>query len=56
MAAEIERRLRLHQQGMMLPFTVIDNATQEPIGMTTYWRVDLVNRRCDIGWTWYRKL
>ncbi|MCC2645789.1 MAG: putative N-acetyltransferase (GCN5-related), partial [Burkholderiales bacterium] len=27
MAAEIERRLGLHKQGVMLPFTVIDNAT-----------------------------
>lgn len=55
MAAEIERRLALHQQGQMLPFTVIDNVTQQPIGMTTYSRIDVVNRRCDIGFTWYRK-
>ena len=55
MASEIERRLAWHSQGMLLPFTVIDNATQQPIGMTTYWRIDLMNRRCDVGWTWYRK-
>lgn len=55
MATEIERRLALHQQGSVLPFTVIDNVTQKPIGMTTYCKIDLVNRRCDIGWTWYRK-
>ncbi len=55
MAAEIEKRIDWHRQGVLLPFTVIDTATQQPIGMTTYWRIDLMNRRCDIGWTWYRK-
>ncbi|MCE3269347.1 MAG: N-acetyltransferase [Burkholderiales bacterium] len=55
MAAEIERRLGLHKQGVMLPFTVIDNATNQPIGMTTYGKIDTINNRCDIGWTWYRK-
>ena len=55
MAAEIEKRLASHRQGVMLPFTVIDNATQQPIGMTTYYNIDLMNRRCGIGWTWYRK-
>ncbi|HLX52346.1 MAG TPA: GNAT family protein [Aquella sp.] len=55
MGDEIERRLNLQKQGIMLPFTVIDNVTKEPIGMTTYWKIDTVNRRCDIGWTWYRK-
>ncbi|MBY0545168.1 MAG: GNAT family N-acetyltransferase [Gammaproteobacteria bacterium] len=55
MENEIQRRLDLHAQGIMLPFTVIDNATQQPIGMTTYYKVDVLNRRCDIGWTWYRK-
>lgn len=55
MAAEIEKRLSWHSQGLLLPFTVIENATQQPIGMTSYWRIDVMNRRCDIGWTWYRK-
>jgi RimJ/RimL family protein N-acetyltransferase len=55
MVQEIERRLALHMKGEMLPFTVIDNATQQPIGMTTYSRIDLINRRGDIGFTWYRK-
>lgn len=55
MANEIRRRLTKHQQGCLLPFTVIDNATQKPIGMTTYYQIDTSNRRCGIGWTWYRK-
>jgi len=55
MAKEIEHRLSLFKQGIMLPFTVIDNITNQPIGMTTYGRIDTSNKRCDIGWTWYRK-
>lgn len=55
MAKEIEHRLNLHKQGLMLPFTVIDNITGQAIGMTTYNKIDAVNKRCDIGWTWYRK-
>lgn len=55
MVSDVERRLTWHQEGKMLPFTVIDNKTEQPIGMTSFWRVDLRNRRCDLGWTWYRK-
>lgn len=36
MANEIKRRLDAQNSGNMLPFTVIDNITQPPIGMTTY--------------------
>jgi N-acetyltransferase len=55
MAAEIDRRLKLQEDGAMLPFTVIDNTTGTPVGMTTYMNVDSVNRRVEIGATWYRK-
>ena len=54
-AKEIERRFSLHKQGILLPFTVIDNISQKPIGMTTYYKIDTANKRCDIGWTWYSK-
>jgi RimJ/RimL family protein N-acetyltransferase len=53
MAAEIERRLGLWAAGSMLPFTVIEPATGDPVGMTTYMNVDRVNRRVEIGSTWY---
>jgi len=58
MAAEIERRLGLHVRGSMLPFAVI--ATDGPhaghaVGMTTYMNIDAVNRRVEIGSTWYRR-
>lgn len=53
MAAEIERRLGLWAAGSMLPFAVLDPATGEPVGMTTYMNVDRANRRVEIGSTWY---
>ncbi len=55
MAAEIERRLEQCAAGAMLPFTVIDNTSAKPVGMTTFMNVDATNRRVEIGSTWYRK-
>lgn len=52
MAAEIERRLSLHKQGSMLPFTVQVNG--KAVGMTTYMNIDAANKRVEIGSTWYR--
>ena len=54
MAAEIERRLALHRAGAMLPFAVLD-AKGVPVGMTTYMNIDGVNRRVEIGSTWYAR-
>ena len=54
MAAEIERRLGLQARGTMLPFCVLD-AEGTPAGMTTYMNVDAVNRRVEIGSTWYAR-
>jgi RimJ/RimL family protein N-acetyltransferase len=55
MAAEIARRLSLLEQGTMLPFAVIETATDAAVGMTTFMNVDAINRRVEIGGTWYRK-
>jgi RimJ/RimL family protein N-acetyltransferase len=55
MDAEIDRRLALQAAGAMLPFAVIDHAAARAIGMTNYLNVDAVNRRVEIGATWYRK-
>ena len=57
MAAEIDRRLTLQEQGSMLPFAtrLIDPATGTPgavIGMTTYMNIDPVTPRVEIGSTW----
>ena len=55
MQAEIERRLALQAAGSMLPFAVIDNTTTRAVGVTAYMHVDAINRRVEIGSTWYRK-
>jgi N-acetyltransferase len=55
MAKEIDRRLELQARGSMLPFAVIDKSTGRAAGMTTFMNIDSVNRRVEIGSTWYRK-
>ena len=55
MREEIDRRLELHEKGSMLPFAVVDAATNRAVGMTTYMDIDAANRRLEIGSTWYRK-
>jgi RimJ/RimL family protein N-acetyltransferase len=54
MAAEIARRLDLQAKGSMCPFTVFD-ADGRIGGMTTYMNVDAVNKRVEIGSTWYAR-
>jgi N-acetyltransferase len=54
MGKEIDRRLSLRAAGSMLAFTVFDGAGKIA-GMTTYMNVDAVNRRVEIGSTWYAK-
>ena len=55
MHADINRRLGLHATGTMLPFAVVDQTTERAVGMTTYMSVDTINRRVEIGSTWYAK-
>lgn len=52
--AEITRRLGLQNAGSMLPFCVMTPGGT-PVGMTTYMNIDAVNRRVEIGSTWYGK-
>lgn len=54
MASEIQRRLDLQSKGSMIPFAVIEPTTGRAVGMTTYMNIDAVNRRVEIGSTWYR--
>ena len=49
---EILRRLQLHEQGSMLPFTVLRDG--KAVGMTTYMNIDSANKRVEVGSTWYR--
>lgn len=53
MRAEIERRLALQAAGSMLPFTIIDNATQRVVGATSYMNIESENKRLEIGSTWH---
>ncbi len=52
MAAEIERRLKLHAAGSTLPFAVLDGPEGRPVGMTSYLNVDISGPRVEIGATW----
>jgi RimJ/RimL family protein N-acetyltransferase len=52
---EIARRLALRKSGSMQPFAIVDNATGHAVGMTTYMNIDAINKRVEIGSTWYRK-
>jgi RimJ/RimL family protein N-acetyltransferase len=54
LAAEIRRRLALHQQGAMVPFAVVEVSSNQAVGMTTFMNLDAANRRLEIGATWYR--
>ena len=52
MGEEIKRRLKLQDQGTMLPFAVMSSG--KAVGMTTYMNIDATNKRLEIGSTWYR--
>ena len=53
--AEIERRLQLEKLGSMAPFAIIQLTKYKAVGMTTFMNMDPINRRLEIGSTWYRK-
>lgn len=55
MKETIDSRLAMQETGSMLAFTVIDNRTTKPIGMTTYLNIDKTGPRVEIGYTWYAK-
>jgi len=55
MRSEIEKRLAQQAQGSMLPFAVIDRASERAVGITTFMNADEANRRVEIGSTWYRR-
>lgn len=61
MIPEIKRRIKLYEQGLMHPFTVVNlrpnsqSRDNNLAGMTTYCNLDQESRRLEIGYTWYRK-
>ena len=52
METEIRRRLRLQEEGSMLPFTARRTDTGAIIGMTTFMNIDAATPRVEIGSTW----
>jgi len=55
MQLEIERRLKLLEQGAMISFAVISNELGRVVGLTSYMQIDSLNHRLEIGSTWYAK-
>ena len=55
MKSEIDKRLEQQKKGTMLPFAVVEAASDKAVGMTTYMNIDAEARRVEIGSTWYRK-
>ena len=52
---EIERRLKLQKLGTMTPFSVVHTKRKKVVGLTTFMNMDPINKRVEIGSTWYRK-
>lgn len=55
MAAEVERRLSLHEQGKMLPWATRLASTGRTVGMTTFMNPSTDAPRLEIGSTWLAK-
>ena len=51
--AYIETALRMRAEGHRLAFAVLDSATGEVIGSTSYHDIVPAVERLEIGWTWY---
>ncbi len=51
--AYIEAALRMQAEGHRLPFAVVDSASGEVIGSTSYHDIVPAIDRLEIGWTWY---
>jgi RimJ/RimL family protein N-acetyltransferase len=51
----INDALNEQAQGLALPFVVIDKASGKVVGSTRFCHADTVNKRVEIGYTWYSK-
>jgi N-acetyltransferase len=51
----LEAALEMRERQGAMPFAVRDNASGAIVGSTRYFNVDPVNRRLEIGHTWYAK-
>ena len=53
MPAYVDTALEMQAEGNALPFVVRERASGEIVGCTRMCNADLVNRRMEIGYTWY---
>lgn len=53
MKADIERRLDMRDKGQWFPFVIRRNDSGEICGSTAFLNIDALNRRVEIGATWY---
>ena len=53
MAEYVAAALEMRENLGAMPFVVRDNTTGDIVGCTRYFNVDAVNRRLEIGHTWY---
>ncbi|MEE1674597.1 GNAT family protein [Agarivorans aestuarii] len=51
----LDNALLQKQQGLALPFVVLDKHSNTLIGATRYCNADGLNKRLEIGYTWYGK-
>lgn len=48
----IETAVKEQEQGLSLPFAIIDKKSGKAVGSTRYGNIDVANKRVEIGWTW----
>jgi len=53
--AYIDAALKMREELGAMPFAVRDTTDGEIVGCTRYFNVDAINRRLEIGFTWYSK-
>ena len=53
--AYIEAALKMRAEGHRFPFVVVNDATGEVLGSTSYHDIVPPIQRVEIGWTWYRQ-
>ena len=51
--AYIDKAISGRNEKTIIPFVIVDNATNKIIGSTRYFKIDLTNRKLEIGHTWY---
>jgi RimJ/RimL family protein N-acetyltransferase len=52
LAAYVRQALEARDQGLRYPFAIIDRASGQPIGSTSYYNVSEPDQRLSIGYTW----